>query len=610
MYRVRTRPEQTIIFVTSHKKKNAAVQIEGLIDQALQRHRAGRLQEAEKIYRQILHSDPSQPDALHLLGFIAYQVGRYTEAVELIDKAIERAPQAPDLYNHLGLALAAQGRRNDAIHAYQKAIELNPRFPEALNNLGSSLRAVGELSAALTNYRLALDCQPDFADTWNNLGNLYRDMGEFDQALQAFRQALAFQLDFSAAHSNMLFLLSHHLITDPVDVLEEHRKWDRHYGMEGRRHAFMHSRQGDPGKRLRVAYVSPDFRQHAVNYFFEPLLKAHDRNKFEIVCYAEVTMPDEATRRLKAEADGWRFTTGMTDAALAKQIQQDGIDILVDLAGHTTRNRLKVFTWRPAPIQVTYIGYCATTGLEAMDYWLTDSIIHPRDTIEQAVETIVRLPHCWVCYQPPEDAPPIKMPQHDGIVFGCFNDRSKITPQTIALWSRILAQVPGSRMLLKARQYADKAARERIAAMFAEREIAAGRLTFEPAATMPEYLAAYNQIDIALDPLPRTGGVTTAETLWMGVPLITLRGQRFIERHSASLLVAAGTSDWIADNPEEYIAKAVALANDHEGRRHLRMTQREKVAASSLCDARLHAQAVEQAYRQMWTTYLNTTNDD
>ena len=321
-------------------------------------------------------------------------------------------------------------------------------------------------------------------------------------------------------------------------------------------------------------------------------------------------MPDDATLRLKGEADGWRFTTGMTDAALAKQIQQDNIDILVDLAGHTTHNRLKVFTWRPAPIQATYIGYCATSGLEAMDYWLTDSTIHPQDTNEKAVETIIRLPHCWVCYQPPADAPPVKMPQHDGIVFGCFNDRSKITPETIALWSQILKQLPGSRMVLKARQYADSEVRERITAVFAEHGISAGRVTFEPAATMPEYLAAYHRIDIALDPFPRTGGVTTAETLWMGVPLITLLGQRFIERHSASVLAAAGMSDWIADTREEYIAKAVALANDFDGCRHLRMMQREKVAASRLCDARQHVQAVEQAYRKMWTTYLNTAIGD
>ncbi len=584
-----------------------AATIDRWIDAALQHHLAGRLPDAEALYRQALVEQPDHPDALHLLGFVAYQCGRHQQAAELISAALRHVPDAPDFHNHLGLVMAALGRPADAIACYGNALRLTPEFPEAHNNLGILLRDGGRLMEAEAHYRAAVAARPVFPDAWNNLGNVCRERGEFDAALVAYREALRQRPDFAEAHSNILFTLSHYLLADPDHLLQEHHGWDRVHGVAGRAHGHAHPLRGDPEKRLRIGYVSPDFRLHATNSFFESLIAAHTRDAVEIFCYAEVSRPDAVTERIRANADGWCSTVGLADDALARQIRDDGIDILVDLAGHTTGNRLRAFTGKPAPIQVSYLGYCATTGLAAMDYWITDRVIHPPDTIERAVEAIIRLPRCWVTYRPPMDAPPVRLPARSGITFGCFNERSKITPATIALWSSILLELPDARLVLKARQYADDSVRQAISDTFTQHGVAAYRLVFLPATGYLDYLAAYHDVDIALDPVPRAGGVTTADALWMGVPVITLCGQRFIERHGASLLRAAGMGEWIAVTPRDYVDKALALARDHVQRRTMRLAQRDRMAASPLCDALAHARAMERIYRDMWHAYVRNT---
>lgn len=574
------------------------------IETGLAHHQAGRLRDAEASYREALSMRPDHPDALHLLGFIAYQCGLPAQALALISRAVKLVPAAPDFHNHLGLVLAALDRTAEAMASYRNALRLAPELPEAHNNLGIALRRTGALAEAAAHYQAAVAAQPAFADAWNNLGNVRREQGEFDAALAAYREALAQRPDFAEAHSNILFTLSHYLLAGPAQLRAEHQAWDRAHGAAGRRHAWTHSRGGDAGKRLRIGYVSPDFCWHAASSFFEPLIAAHDPSTVEVYCYAEVANPDAMTDRIRAHAGHWRSSVGLSDAALARRIHADGIDILVDLAGHTTGNRLRAFTYKPAPVQVSYLGYCATTGLAAMDYWITDGVIHPPDTVEAAVERIVRLPRCWVSYRPAVEAPPVQVPSPAGLMFGCFNERSKLTPATVALWSRILLELPAARLLLKARQYADDGVCRAVVAAFAEHRIAASRLVLRPASGYVDYLGAYHEVDIALDPVPRTGGVTTADALWMGVPVISLCGARFIERHCASLLHAAGLADWIATTPQDYVEKAVALGRDGARRRALRPGQRGRVAASALCDAAGHARALEAAYRDMWRAHV------
>lgn len=579
--------------------------IEQWIDTALQHHHAGRLREAEMLYRKALAARPDHPDALHLLGFIAYQCGRHDQAIELISAALRVCPDAADFHNHLGLVFAAQGRIADAGDAYRNALQRTPDFPEAHNNLGILLRDAGRLADAEAHYRAAIAARPSFVDAWNNLGNVYRDRGDVRDALDAYRTALRLQPDFAAAHSNVLFMLSHYSLGTPDELLNAHLEWDRTYGGAGRAGRYRHRHDGDPDRRLRIGYVSPDFRFHAASSFFEPLIARHDHAVVEVFCYSEAARSDAMTQRIRSHADAWRMTAGASDEALAQQIHEDRVDILVDLAGHTTANRLRAFTWKPAPIQASWLGYCATTGLDAMDYWITDDVIHPRDTIERAVETIIRLPRCWVTYRPPLDAPDVALPERDNVVFGCFNERSKISEEAVVLWSRILGQLPQSRLVLKARQYADEGVKRALIDAFARHEVSASRLTFLPASRYADYLAAYRDVDIALDPLPRTGGVTTADALWMGVPVITLRGQRFIERHCASLLHAADMEEFVAASPDQYVAKAVSLARDGARRRAMRRTQRDRLRRTPLCDAADHARAMEALFRRMWQAYLN-----
>ena len=566
------------------------------------------LDEAERLLHQAIRLNPAFSEAHNNLGLVFKRQHRphdaercFLEAIRLNTNNIEARANLGSLYQELE-------RRDDAIAQFQEAIQRKPDFVEAWNSLGTAHQRQGNISEAIACYQRAIELKPEFADALNNLGNAHRHLGQADKALEFFRQALAVKPDFPDASSNLLFTYSHHVLLEPEALLEAHREWDRMHGAPGRAQRFRHSGKGDPGKRLRIGYVSPDFCRHAASYFFTPLLAAHHRDRVEIFCYANVAHPDNVTVYLQGLADHWCPTIGMTDQALASRIHDDGIDILVDLAGHTAGHRLGAFTYRPAPVQATYLGYCATTGLETMDYWITDAVIHPPATIERAVETIVRLPRCWVCYEASPEAPAVQpRPADTPLTFGCFNDRTKVTPPVIALWSRILKALPDAQLFLKARQYADANIREWMAGQFSQHGVEADRLCIEPSSKMAEYLAAYHEVDIALDPFPRTGGVTTADALWMGVPVITLAGQRFIERHSASLLTAIGHADWIAASETEYEEKVLQLANEPETRRRLRQTQRDTIAASPLANADDLAQHIEQSFRTMWNKYLAGT---
>ncbi len=606
---------------------------------ALRHHRSGELPQAERLYRKILQQTPDHAEALHLLGYLAMQLGNLQAATDLIGRAVSLRPGDAAYVNDLGIVCSQRGDDDAAIHHYEHALTLDPQNFDALNNLGITWKVRRKFVRAIGYFQQALLLKPDFAEGHNNLGNACKEVGQLAIAEQHFREAIRLKQDYANAYVNLgntlyelnrvdeakaqyenalhfqpshadarsclLYMHAHHVMLDPTGLVDAHREWDRVHGLAGKTHRYTHSVTGAPDKRLRIGYVSPDFCRHPVSYFFAPLLAAHHRDRVEVYCYANVAHPDEVTARLKDSADHWCPTVGMTDAALAKRIHDDRIDILVDLAGHTAGHRLGAFCYQPAPVQVTYLGYCATTGLETMGFWLTDDVIHPSDTIEQAVERIVRLPRCWVAYQPPADAPAVQpRPADAALTLGCFNDRTKVTPQVIAVWSELLHALPGAMLFLKARQYADEQTRTWLIEQFAGRGIDRARLRIEPAGSMAEYLTAYHDIDIALDPFPRTGGVTTADALWMGVPVITLAGQRFIERHSASLLFAVGHGDWVASSIEDYKEKVLTLARDPQRRRQWRATQRDTVAASPLLNADDLANRLEATFRELWKQYL------
>jgi predicted O-linked N-acetylglucosamine transferase (SPINDLY family) len=609
-----------------------------LMAAAVKYHQAGSLQEAEVRYRQVLKQMPQHADALHLLGVLRHQLGDHQAAIDLIGQAIALHPNATYCFN-LGNVYRAMGRLDDAVSAYREALRLNPASADVYSNLGQVYRDQGKEPAAIDVYRqavrlrpnfptvqnalgmllsktgyyaegikhlqLAIKYQPDFPDALNDLGLslMWQSCGQWQDARRALLGALKLKPDHYMAHSNLLFLLSYHVLCSPEEMLREHREWDRVQGAEGRAHLFQHTAgSGKDKQRLRIGYVSPDFRRHSVSYFFEPLLAQHDRALVEVTCYAEVTRGDAMTERLQGLSDHWCNTAGMSDAQLAQRIHADGIDILVDLAGHTANNRLRAFTFKPAPIQCSYLGYFTTTGLAAMDYWLTDEVLTPADTVEQSSETIYRLPRSCVVYQAPDAAPAVvERPAGGPVTFGSFNDLSKVSAEAVLRWCEILQRVPGSRLLIKARQLAGEEERRVWLGHFAAQGIGAERLILRSRTEgQAEHLAMYGEVDIALDAMPRTGGATTAEALWMGVPVISLAGERFIERLSATMLNAVGLDELVAATATDYVEKAVALAADDERRRALRQGLRARMAASPLCDARGLAHTFETAYRDMW----------
>ncbi len=596
----------------------------------------GRLDEAYRLVSRAVEATPRNARYHISLALICQARGRRDESRRHLNTAATLAPQDPEVYFHLANDCMAAGEHRQAAAHYRQTLSLAPRHALAWNNLGKVHQATGDLAQAQACFQRAIDCDPALADACfdlgdvlraqgqftaarqafasvlrlqprnaaahANLGTLLKDEGRIDEALTHYRRALEIEPTLTVARDNLLFVLSYHVLGSAEERLAAHREWERAFTRQ-QGLSFHHGRH--EVARLRIGYVSPDFRRHPVNRFFEPLLAAHDREAFEIFCYAQVNTPDDVTRRLQAQGDHWRFTTRMDDAALARAIFEDGIHILVDLAGHTAGNRLGAFVYRPAPVQATYLGYCATTGLSTMDYWITDAMLMPPDSPELSTETALRLPRCWITYQPPADclSPAPRRGGGEALTFGSFNHYSKITPAVVSTWSRILRELPRSKLMIKNQQMGDPALQEALRRRFAAEGIHARRLRLEPASA--DYMAAYNEVDIGLDPFPRTGGATTADALWMGVPVITLAGQFLIERQGLSMLTALGLEgDLCATSTDEYVRLAVELARAPGRRQELHRSLRRRMTDSPLCDHGGLARALESAYRTMWQGFL------
>jgi len=568
----------------------------------------GRSSEAISAYETAIRLQPEYAEAYNNYGVALKDQGRLADALQACERAIQLEPGLADASNNLGTVLMDLHRLDESLAAFNRAVQLKPDYAEAHNNRGTALGILGRLVDAVAVFDQAIHTRPDYAEAHNNRGNTLRDLGKVDEAEASYRQALALKPDYVYAHSNLLFMLAANAQLTPEQMLREMQQWDRVHGKYGRAHKLPARSPGSlSGRRLRVGYVSPDLRTHAVSYFFEPLLASHDCTRFEIFCYdANILEQDDTTRRLQGISEHWRHIAGISDAELARLIHADHIDILVDLAGHTSGNRLRAFTYRPAPLQVTYLGFFASTGLEAMDYWITDSVLHPPNSPEMAVENIYRLPRCWVCYQPPAAAPDISPCPHtdDNVVFGSFSNLSKLTPGVIEAWSRLLHKLPNSRLLLMDKPLADRKVRQLLLERFEQHGVHANRLLIQKGAAMGEYLATYAMVDIVLDPFPRTGGTTTADALWMGLPVVTLAGHRYVERISTSKLIAAGLHDLVTDSADAYIEKAISLAKDPARRATLRSGLRKIMTDSPLRDSKGLAHDMETAYLGMWEKHV------
>jgi len=620
---------------------NVPATVQAMLAQGLEHHQAGRLKEAEAVYRSILSSDPTQPDAHFNLGIALAQQGRTDDAIACYSKAIEFNPAHADAYYSLGNALRLIGKRDEAIEAYRQAISLRPTHAAALNNLANLLKDAGQVEEAVDAFKRALELKPDLAETHYNLGSTLagtgrleeaiacynraaelkpdaaeyhshlagalREQGKLDEAMDSFRNALAANPRMHRIHSALLFTMTYHPGMKPQEVFEAHREWDERHARPLAEHVQPHLNLPEENRRLRVGYVSGDFREHAVAFFVEPILASHDREAFEIVGYFTNPVGDQVTSRLRKYADKWRNVATLGEQQLAQLIREDGIDILIDLSGHTAHNRLLVFALKPAPVQINYLGYPNTTGLEAMDYRLTDAIADPEGESDRLCsEKLLRLPGCGWCYRPPTDAPDVWAPPSTitgAITFGSLNNRIKINEQTIAVWSDLLKRVPDSRLLIKARALRDESVRRDLAKAFGEQGIETERLTLLPPRAFVEHLQTYQEIDVALDTFPYNGTTTTCEALWMGVPVVTLSGQTHASRVGASLLHAVGLEELVCHSPEEYVDRAAELAGDAGRLAALRGELRQRMASSALMDATGFTRNLEERYRQAWRNW-------
>jgi predicted O-linked N-acetylglucosamine transferase (SPINDLY family) len=491
---------------------------------------------------------------------------------------------------------------------YRQALALKPDFAEAYMSLGTALQAQGKLTEAISAHRQALVLKPDYVDAQNELGGTLLNFGNLPEAIATFRRALALNPDAVGAHSNLLFCLHYEADIDLDALFAEHQRWGEQHAQPLAASIRAHTNVPDPERALRVGYVSPDFRQHSVAFFMEPVLRAHDHKALEVICYANVKRADVdgVTERLKGLGHGWCDIANMRDEDVAERIRADGVDILVDLTGHTDRNRLMVFARKPAPVQVTYLGYPDTIGLSAMDYRLTDAWADPPGQTERFhTEELLRLPGGFLRYRPTPDSPdvgdlPARATGH--ITFGSFNNAAKINARVIALWSMILQAVPSARLIMKAPHLAVfGGSRGHFQALFEQHGVAPERVEMigrVPSSTA--HLELYNRIDIGLDPFPYNGTTTTCEALWMGVPVIVLAGKTHAGRVGVSLLSNVGLPELIADTPEAYVERAVSLARDLDRLETLRRSLRRKMEQAPLTDATGFTRQLETAYREMW----------
>lgn len=576
--------------------------IEKFLNLALEHHRAGRLKEAEALYRQVLQVQPNHAGALHCMGVIAYQLQRFDRAVDYYRRAIRRAPGIAEFHNNLGTAYREKGKLEEAVAQYRQALTLQPASVEAYYNLGNALKEQGKLEESVAQYRQALALRQDYIEAYNNLGEAIRDQGKFEEAVACYRQALAISPGNAMVHSNLILCLRSQC--DPGALVRELKTWNDAHARPLATATGVHANVRDAEKPLRVGYVSAGFWENSSSVLVEPLLSAHDHTGMMVFVYSNRRYPERTGRSVRKMGNVWRDIVGLSDEAVARRIAADGIDVLVDLSGHAAGNRLLVFARKPAPVQATFERTGTTTGLSAMAYRLTDRYLSPPDSAEWFSEELIRLPGCFVCYRPPEHAPAVsQLPEAASghVTFGSFNKLMKVTPSVVALWAEILRALPTARMILKDRTLADQAQRSRYLDLFAAHGIDKERVEIMAApASYADHLALYERVDVGLDPFPYNGCTTTCEALWMGVPVVTLAGLGSYGRRGGSLLSAIGLTQLIAASPEAYVKIAVDLAKNRKALATLRAELRPMMAASPLCDAKAHAHAVEQAYRLMW----------
>lgn len=564
----------------------------------------GRPAEAIEHFRKAIKVRAEHPAARANLAITLAEMRQFDEAERAFRAAIAHSPNDPGLHFRLGLLLQEIGKLPQAAEEYRRTLALAPSAFEAHANLGNALRELGDFEAAITSYRESLRLRPDLAECHLNLASGLLTIGIVDEALAAGRTALRLKPELEEAHTTTLLALQYR-VHPPADVLAAHRQWARLRQAAPR--CLPRTVQGgdDAASRpLRVGLISADFFDHPIAYFLEPLLAGHPRDRVQLICYSGVARADGFTQRLQGFADGWRDTCRVGDDDLARLIVEDRIDILIELAGHTSGNRLKVLARKPAPVQVSYLGYATTTGLDTIDFRLTDSFADPPGLTESHyVEQLVRLPRTLACYAPPPQAPPVgPLPALAGgrLTFASFSSPAKIGPETIDLWSRVLKAIPDSRLIIKGRGAAGDTFSSRLRAGFRFTGVDQERIELRNSAAMEHYLAFHNAVDLIVDTFPFNGHTTLCHALWMGVPAVSLAGDRFASRLGASVLNNAGLPQFVAGSPDEFVEIVQQWSGDLPRLAQLRQGLRSQLSASPLMNQQQFSLDFAEAMRHIW----------
>ncbi len=575
----------------------SAESLRTLLQNAMVHHQAGRLPQAQAIYQQILQLAPNAHTAWHGLGVVAHQLGQHRHAVELLSNAIKLEPQAASYHNNLGNALKGLGDFHAADESYRRALALAPGLASASNNLGITLQALGDINGAMEALERASAQAPDNAQILNNLANIYKEQGRLDKALDYYERAMGVNPNFREAHSNFLAALKLSHSHSPEQVYALHRAFGRKLESELLADYLPLENTVGRERKLTVGYVSPDCHT-AVPAFIRPVLRAHDPQHFRVICYFNNPQPPENNYVIARNIEH-RVMKGRSDQQVAEMIRHDGVDILVDIAGHTGINRLGVFARRAAPVQVTWLDYLNTTGLSSMDYRLTDHAADPPGASEHLhSETLWRLPDTQWCWEPPLSAPAVTaLPAlaNGYITFGSFNNYSKLTDCTLALWARLLTSLPTARILLVgvAPGYCQERVRQALG-------VAGERIEFAPRVSADEYRALFGKVDMALDPLLFSGATTTLDALWQGAPVITQAGATSASRSSTSILSCLELNNWAANGDAGYLAIAEHWARNIPVLASLRASLRERLRTSPLTNSERFTRNLESAYREMW----------
>lgn len=565
----------------------------------------GRMDDAINLYAKVLQLAPAATDALFNIAVALQSTWRLDEAITRYKEFLRIEPASPDGFLNLALALENAGLSEEAFVRYAQALSLSPADARVLNNIGLLLQLQGRPEAAFSLYARSHRVQPDFEPAVFNLGNTEKELGYYDDAIICYERALCLSPQNHRAYHNLILLMHYHYKHYQVEHLNAAKRYA--VLVQPPSKSLPYANIKNCGRRLKIGYVSSDLRQHPVAFFLSPVLEAHDRTAVEICCYSNSTVRDEWTVRLEALSDEWRSIASLSDADAESIIRRDGVDVLVDLTGHTGYPRLSLFARRPAPVQLAWLGYWGTTGLSAVDAVLMDEVTVPPGNEGWFTEDVIRLPGGRFCYAAPADAPAVEPPplcRNNTVTFGSFNNPVKFTSTVYSAWARILKAIPGARLLLKWGKFSSDAERSKTAAFFVAAGGDASRLEFRPFSPHPEMLAQYADVDIALDPFPFSGGITSYEAMWMGVPVVTLPGAQPVSRQTLGLLTAISLeSTFAADSVDAYVRIATDLAASPAMLAELRSSLRDRMRVSPACDGIRLARALEAVYVERWSKW-------